>query len=47
LLVLANRWSLGACDAAHLWLAAELKAPLATFDQRLAQAARQHLDRLK
>ncbi len=46
-LVLANRWSLSAYDAAYLWLAAEWKAPLATFDQRLAQAARQHLDTLK
>ena len=45
-LVLANRWSLSTYDAAYLWLAAELKAPLATFDQRLAQAARQHLNTL-
>lgn len=46
-LVLANRWSLSAYDAAYLWLAAELKAPLATFDQRLAEAARQHLGALE
>ena len=45
-LVLANRWSLSAYDAAYLWLAAELKAPLATFDRQLAEAARQHLDTL-
>ena len=46
-LALANRWSLTAYDAAYLWLAAELKAPLITFDKRLAQAAQQHLDALE
>lgn len=40
---LALRYDLSACDAAYLWLAAELKAPLATFDARLAAAARVHL----
>jgi len=30
-------------EAAYLWLAAELKAPLATFDAKLARAARRHL----
>jgi predicted nucleic acid-binding protein len=30
-------------DAAYLWLAAELKAPLVTFDAKLARAARRHL----
>jgi predicted nucleic acid-binding protein len=30
-------------DAAYLWLAADLKAPLVTFDAKLARAARRHL----
>ena len=40
---LALRYKLSAYDAAYLWLAAELKAPLATFDDKLAAAARTHL----
>lgn len=40
---LAARYGLSAYDAAYLWLAAELKAPLATFDEKLAVAARTHL----
>lgn len=40
---LADRYSLTACDAAYLWLAERLEAPLATFDAKLAQAARKHL----
>ncbi len=40
---LALRYQLTAYDAAYLWLAAELKAPLATFDDKLAAAARMHL----
>ena len=40
---LAMQYQLSAYDAAYLWLAAELKAPLATFDQKLAAAARIHL----
>ncbi len=39
----AQRLSLTAYDAAYLCLAAELRAPLITFDQRLAEAARRHL----
>lgn len=40
---LAERYKLSAYDAAYLWLAAELKAPLATFDRLLGEAARTHL----
>lgn len=40
---LALHYDLSAYDAAYLWLAAELGAPLATFDQRLGTAARRHL----
>ena len=42
-LALALRYQLSACDAAYLWLAAELKAPLATFDEQLGRAAQGHL----
>ena len=40
---LALHYDLSAYDAAYLWLATELQAPLATFDRRLADAARKHL----
>ncbi len=40
---LASRYQLSSYDAAYLWLAAELKAPLATFDEKLATAAKAHL----
>ena len=43
---LAARYELTAYDAAYLWLAAELKAPLATFDRRLAEATQAHLGTL-
>jgi len=43
---LAARYQLSAYDATYLWLAADLKAPLATFDARLAVAARSHLGSL-
>jgi predicted nucleic acid-binding protein len=44
---LAERYQLSAYDASYLWLAAELKAPLVTFDAKLADAARRHLSTLK
>lgn len=40
---LAMRFGLSAYDAAYLWLAGALQAPLATFDAKLAQAAREYL----
>ena len=43
---LAQRYNLSAYDAAYLWLAAELKAPLATFDAKLGEAAKVHLSAL-
>jgi predicted nucleic acid-binding protein len=36
---LALDWNITAYDAAYLWLAIELRAPLATFDRRLGKAA--------
>ena len=43
---LALRYHLSGYDAAYLWLAAELKAPLATFDEKLGTAAQLHLSSL-
>ncbi len=43
---LASRYRLSAYDAAYLWLAGALKAPLATFDRQLADAASDYLDQL-
>ena len=40
---LALQYDLTAYDAAYLWLAGELRAPLVTFDHRLGEAARRHL----
>ena len=45
-LELAVRYNLSAYDAAYLWLAAELRAPLATFDEKLGRAATAHLSNL-
>jgi predicted nucleic acid-binding protein len=42
-LALAERYRLTAYDAAYLWLADRLEAPLATFDVSLARAAHEHL----
>ena len=44
---LAHRYKLSAYDAAYLWLAAELKAPLVTFDAKLGKAAQRHLGALE
>lgn len=44
---LAARHALTAYDAAYLCLAAELRAPLITFDRRLAEAALRHLGNLE
>jgi len=43
---LALRYQLSGYDAAYLWLATELNAPLATFDEKLAAAAQAHLGKL-
>ncbi|MEJ5992220.1 type II toxin-antitoxin system VapC family toxin [Ramlibacter sp. PS3R-8] len=40
---LAIRYGLSACDAAYLWLAGALQAPLVTFDAKLGAAARDYL----
>jgi predicted nucleic acid-binding protein len=42
-LQLAQQYSLSTYDAAYLWLAAHLKAPLLTFDKELGKAAKVHL----
>ena len=44
---LARQYQLSAYDAAYLWLAAELKVPLATFDAKLGKAAQRHLGELQ
>lgn len=44
---LALRYDLTTYDAAYLWLAADLKAPLATLDRRLGEAAQRHLQSLE
>lgn len=43
---LAKRYQLSAHAASYLWLAAELKCPLATFDEKLATSAQAHLSQL-
>jgi predicted nucleic acid-binding protein len=40
---LAQKYKLTAYDASYLWLAADLRVPLVTFDEKLADAARTHL----
>ncbi|MEO8247975.1 MAG: type II toxin-antitoxin system VapC family toxin [Burkholderiales bacterium] len=46
-LKLAMKYQITGYDAAYLWLAAELRAPLATFDRQLATAAQAHLSALR
>lgn len=46
-LELALRYRLSGYDAAYLWLAASLRAPLLTFDERLGEAAAAHLKTLE
>ena len=45
-LALAMRFTLTGYDAAYLWLAAEMRVPLLTFDLKLATAAKTHLESL-
>ncbi len=44
---LAHRYGLSTYDAACLWLAADMKVPLATFDRKLGEAAQRHLAALQ
>jgi predicted nucleic acid-binding protein len=44
---LAQRYQLSAYDASYLWLADQLRCPLATFDAKLAAAAAAHLGALE
>jgi len=43
---LAQRYQLSAYDASYLWLAEQLRCPLATFDAQLGAAATAHLGAL-
>lgn len=43
---IAKHYRLSAYDAAYLWLAGAIKAPLATFDRQLADAANDYLGKL-
>lgn len=45
-LELALRYGLTGYDAAYLWLAAACRAPLLTFDRKLAAVAQRHLQSL-
>lgn len=44
---LAQRYQLSAYDASYLWLAEQLRCPLATFDAQLGAAATAHLGALE
>lgn len=43
---IGNTFELSAYDAAYLWVAGHLRAPIATFDARLAAAAKAYLAQL-
>lgn len=43
---IATQYDLSAYDASYLWLAVQLRSPLATFDKRLGTAARECLGNL-
>ncbi|HVZ42725.1 MAG TPA: type II toxin-antitoxin system VapC family toxin [Ramlibacter sp.] len=43
---LGLQYRITAYDASYLWLAAQLKCPLATLDMQLAEASRRHLANL-
>jgi predicted nucleic acid-binding protein len=43
---IGNSFELSAYDAAYLWVAGHLRAPIATFDARLAAAAKTYLAQL-
>ncbi len=44
---IATRYGLSGYDAAYLWLAAEMRVPLLTFDAKLAIAAKAYLESLR
>ena len=44
---IAARYGLSGYDAAYLWLAAQMRVPLLTFDAKLAAAAKAHLVSLR
>ena len=43
---IGDEYGLSAYDASYLWVAGRLRAPLATFDRRLAAAASLYLKQL-
>jgi predicted nucleic acid-binding protein len=43
---IGDAYSLSSYDAAYIWVAGHLRAPIATFDARLAVAARSYLAQL-
>ena len=45
--MLAELYGSSACDAVCLWLAAEMKVPLVTFDKKLGLAAQSRLRQLE